>query len=207
MENFVLVIGRQYGAGGRSLGKKIAQSLGVSYYDKELLSEAAESMGFDSEIFSQKDEKRPSFLRSILSFNYGSLNASIPSETLSSENIYKFQSDVIRSIAAKGSCVIVGRTADYILRDHKNLLSIFINAPIEHRAKLIHQRGEVDSIEKATEKAKKIDKSRESYYNYFTNQHWGRADNYHLTFDSSRISPESIVNLIQQHLKDRPQNN
>lgn len=200
MENFVLVIGRQYGAGGRSLGKKLAETFGVPYYDKELLSEAAESMGFNSEIFTQKDEKRPSFLRSILSFNYGSLNDSIQSETLSSENIYKFQSDVIRSIAEKGSCVIVGRTADYILRDHKNLLSIFINAPIEHRAKLIHERGDAESIEKAIEKAKKSDKSRESYYNYFTNQHWGRADNYHLTFDSSKISTEAIINLIQQHL-------
>ena len=203
MENFVVVIGRQYGAGGRKLGKKLAEKLNVSYYDKELLSEAAKMMGFSPEIFQKKDEKRPSFIRSMLSFNYGSLNATNSPETLSDENIYRFQSEVIHSIAKKGSCVIVGRTADYILRNHPNLLSVFINAPLEYRAKLITERNDATNHDEAIEKAKKFDKNRESYYNYFTNQHWGRADNYHLTFDSSKFSIDQMAEFIVNTLHTR----
>ncbi len=201
MENFVVVIGRQYGAGGRTLGKKLAEKLNVPYYDKELLSEAAKMMGFSPEIFQKKDEKRPSFIRSMLSFNYGALNTTNSPETLSDENIYRYQSEVIKSIAEKGPCIIVGRTADYILRNHPNLLSVFINAPIEHRANLIMERNDAASHHQAIEKAKKFDRNRESYYNYFTNQHWGHADNYHLTFDSSKFSIEQMSDFIIDYLK------
>ncbi len=196
MNDFIIVIGRQYGAGGRKLGKRLAETLNVPYYDKELLSEAADALGFSKELFLKADEKKPSILRSFLSFNYGSPSASFSSYTLSDDNLYRAQSDVIKSICEKGSCVIVGRTADYVMRDHPGLLSIFVHAPEEHRAKAILERGEAKSMEEALEKARKFDRSRESYYNYFTNQHWGRADNYDLTFNSSRLSTEALLPLI-----------
>lgn len=196
MNDFIIVIGRQYGAGGRKLGKRLAETLNVPYYDKELLSEAADALGFSKELFLKADEKKPSILRSFLSFNYGSPSASFSSYTLSDDNLYRAQSDVIKSICEKGSCVIVGRTADYVMRDHPGLLSIFVHAPEEHRAKAILERGEAKSMEEALDKARKFDRSRESYYNYFTNRHWGRADNYDLTFNSSRLSTEALLPLI-----------
>lgn len=196
MNDFIIVIGRQYGAGGRKLGKRLAETLNVPYYDKELLSEAADALGFSKELFLKADEKKPSILRSFLSFNYGSPSASFSSYTLTDDNLYRAQSDVIKSICKKGSCVIVGRTADYVMRDHPGLLSIFVHAPEEHRAKAILERGEAKSMEEALDKARKFDRSRESYYNYFTNRHWGRADNYDLTFNSSRLSTEALLPLI-----------
>lgn len=196
MEKFVIVIGRQYGAGGRRLGKRLAKELHVSYYDKELLSEAASSMGYTTEIFTNKDEKRPSFLRSLLSFTYGNMNDTSNPDTLSDENIYRLQSDVISKIAERESCIIVGRTADYILRNHPHLISIFIHAPESHRTKALVERNEAETLETAASMIHKKDNSRESYYNFFTNRHWGKADNYDFSFDSSKISEDSIVTLI-----------
>lgn len=203
MNPFVIVVGRQYGAGGKGLGKKLAEILGVPYYDKELLSETADSLGFSKDLFIKADEKKPSLFRSFLSFNYGSPSAAFSSYVLSDDNLYRAQSRVIKTIAEKGSCIIVGRTADYVLRDHPGLLSIFVHAPLEHRAKMVMERGEAKSIEEAAEKARKLDRSRESYYNFFTNRNWGHADNYHLSFDSSVVPLDTIAELIAAHIKQK----
>lgn len=196
MKDFVIVIGRQFGAGGRHLGKQLAEALGVPYYDKELLAEAAGSLGYSQDIFQKADEKKPSILRSFISFNFGSPSASFDNYTLNDDNLYRAQSEVIRSICKKGSCVIVGRTADYVMRDHPGLLSIFIHAPEEHRAQAVIKRGEAANQAEAIEKVRKNDRTRESYYNFYTNRHWGRASNYDLTFDSSRIPMEHILSLL-----------
>ncbi len=203
MNDFIIVIGRQYGAGGRLLGKKLAEKLNIPYYDKELLSEAADSLGFSKELFLKADEKKPSILRSFISFNYGSFSDSFSHETLTEDNLYRAQSEVIKTICSKGSCVMVGRTADYVMRDHPGLLSVFIHAPEMHRAESIVARGETTSIDEAIDKLRKCDKSRESYYNYFTNRQWGKADNYDLTFNSSRISLDGILTLIISHLSNK----
>lgn len=196
MKDFVIVIGRQFGAGGRHLGKQLAEALGVPYYDKELLAEAAGSLGYSQDIFQKADERKPSILRSFISFNFGSPSASFDNYTLNDDNLYRAQSDVIRSICKKGSCVIVGRTADYVMRDHPGLLSIFIHAPEKHRAQAVIKRGEAANEAEAIEKVRKNDRTRESYYNFYTNRHWGRASNYDLTFDSSRIPMERILSLL-----------
>ena len=203
MSPFVIVIGRQYGAGGRSLGKKLAEILEIPYYDKELLSESADALGFSKELFMKADEKKPSLFRSFLSFNYGSPSAAFSSYVISDDNLYHAQSHVIKSIAEKGSCIIVGRTADYVLRHHPGLISVFVHAPIEHRAKSILERGEADTESAALEKARKLDKSRESYYNFFTNRNWGRSDNYHLSFDSSFTSVDDMANFIASQIKQK----
>lgn len=200
MSDFVIVIGRQYGAGGRRLGKLLAQKLNIPYYDKELLAEAAESLGISPEFFKKVDEKRPSFIRSLLSFNYGATSAADNRGSLSEENLYHMQSQVIKSICEKGSCVIVGRTADYVMRDHPGLLSIFVHAPEETRAQNILKREEAKDLHDALEKAKKNDRTRESYYNYFTNRAWGHAANYDLTIDSSKFSLDETASFIISHL-------
>lgn len=200
---FVIVIGRQYGSGGRSIGKQLADDLGVPYYDKSLLQEAAERMGMSLKLFEKRDERRPSILRSMLNFTYGSNGASYDSANISSENLYRAQSDVIREIARRGSCVIVGRTADYVLRDHPGLISIFLHAPLPHRAANVAKREETSDYEEAAEIAQRHDKNRESYYNYYTNRNWGDADNYHLSIDTSRVHYEAIAAMLRAIIEKR----
>ncbi|MDE6339113.1 MAG: cytidylate kinase-like family protein, partial [Muribaculaceae bacterium] len=192
-----------YGAGGKGLGKKLAEILNIPYYDKELLSETADALGFSKELFMKADERKPSLFRSFLSFNYGSPSAAFSSYVLSDDNLYRAQSHVIKSIAEKGPCIIVGRTADYVLRDHPGLVSIFVHAPIEHRAKIIMERGEAKTEEEAMDKARKLDKSRESYYNFFTNRNWGHADNYHLSFNSSVMTIDDMADFIASQIKQK----
>lgn len=198
----IIVIGRRFGSGARRLGKILAERHGLAYYDREILSEAAARNGFDSNVFAKADEKRPSILRSILSSAPG-----IPDDYtgggLTRERIYKAQGDVIRELAAKGGAVFVGRSADYILRDMPHLVSIFLQAPIDVRIKNIIERGEATSAASARELARKIDKDREGFYNYFTGRKWGVADNYHITIDSSLISEEGLADMITVYLENR----
>lgn len=200
---FVIVIGRQYGSGGRRIGKMLADRLGIGYYDKTLLSEAAEELGYSPEIFARKDERRPSLLRSLLSWTYGAPTANIDGAPMSDEKIYEFQSRVIKDICGRGPCVIVGRTADYVMRHHSRLVSIFVHAPLHARCAAIIARGEAGTEKEAEEKAAQNDRNRECYYNYYTNRDgWGKAANYHLTFDSSRIDDEAILATVQAMLKE-----
>ena len=211
MDNFIIVIGRQFGCGGRKIGRKIAEAFNIPYYDKTLLSKAAEECGMDPEIFRAVDEKRPSFLRNFLGLSCGTSTAPctpgsfshLGPGSLAPESLYDAQSEVIRSICRQGSCVIVGRTADYVMRHHPGLISIFIQAPIEHRVKEIIDRKDAKSEVEASALAKKHDKERESYYNYFTNRSWGTAGNYHLCFDSSRFNAYAIISLLKSYIGKR----
>lgn len=197
---FVVAIGRQFGCGGREIGKMIAEALGAAYYDKTLLSKAAETFGFSKDIFDRADEKRPSWLRSLLQYNYGVENAVSEFSDIDNEGLYKAQSGVIRQLTQQGSCVIVGRTADYILRDHPRLISIFLHAPERHRAQKLIDRNDAKDLESAISMAKKMDNARDSYYSYYTNKRWGAASTYHLCVDTSLFSPEEIIDLIRRHL-------
>lgn len=200
-DKFLIVIGRQYGSGGRRIGRMLAGRLGATYYDKSLLSEAAGRLGYSPEIFAQKDERRPSLIRSLLSFTYGAPTANIEQAPMSDEKIYEAQSHVIRDICSRESCVIVGRTADYVMRRHPRMVSLFVHAPADARAAAIMRRGETDDEHEAHEIAEKNDRNRESYYNYYTNSNnWGHASNYHLTFDSSRMTDDAIVAVVSAML-------
>lgn len=201
MENFVIVVGREFGSCGRRIGQMLARELGISYYDKTLLTEAARQLGLSTEIFERNDERRPSLIRSLLSFTYGATNADMVNTPISDEKIYELQSQVIKTIAKRESCVIVGRTADYMLRDHPRMLSMFVHAPMSVRVARIVESGDATNEKQAAELANKHDRERESYYNYYTNRDgWGRASNYHLTFDSSRISEKSILAIVKSML-------
>lgn len=200
-DKFLIVIGRQFGSGGRRIGKLLADAFGVRYYDKTLLSEAAEQMGLTADVFERNDERRPSLIRSLLSFTYGASNVDVVNGPMSDEKVYELQSKVIRNICARESCVIVGRTADYIMRDHPRMVSIFIHAPIEFRVANTLRKHEAKDEKEAEEMAHKHDHGRESYYNYYTNRDgWGRASNYHLSFDASRISDDAIIATVKDIL-------
>lgn len=202
-DQFVIVIGRQFGSGGRSVGKIIARRLGIDYYDTELLKKAAESEGLDPDIFKAHDEKKPSVLKALLQGAYG-IPDNFHTVPISGERIYTIKSKVIKDLAGKGSCVIVGRNADVILKGHPNLFSIFLHAPIEMRAQRIMAREEAPTIEDAMAKAREQDKRRESFYNYFAgDKKWGLAHNYDLCIDTSRFSNESVADIIINYMQKR----
>lgn len=191
----VIVIGRQFGSGGRKIGKLISRRLGYDYYDKELLAEAAQSLGFSQEIFIAHDERKPSPLRSLLQGIYG-IADNFHDTSICGESLYHAQSEVIKQICEKRSCVIVGRTADYILRNHPGLVSVFLHAPVDERARQIVKRGDAADIDSAKELARKNDRERESFYNYYTGGGWGKAASYHLSVDASCLEDETIAEMI-----------
>ena len=202
----IIVIGRQYGGTGRKTGRALADLLCVPYYDKEIISKVAASYGYDPDILDRADEKKPSPFRSMLLGKYGVMDMYATSP-LSRESLYEAQTNVIRQICQEGSCVIVGRTADYIMREHPGLVSVFIHAPREWRARNLISRGEAKDLQEALVKIRKDDGDREGYYNYLTGRNWGTADNYDLTIDASKLDPEEMVGLIanyvDKHKKDK----
>lgn len=197
----VISIGRSFGAGGRAIGRELAALLNFKFYDSELLKEAAEEFGISRETFARVDEKRPSVFKRLVTQMYGVQEAYNISYSLTPENIYQAQSLVIRAIARRGPCIIIGRTADYILRDFPGLIKIFVHAPLAFRARKIVGRGDATTVEEAIELAKLKDRGRQEYYNYFTGREWGTTANYDLTLDSSILSPKDNAELISIYFK------
>ncbi len=204
-DNKIIVIGRQYGGTGRKTGRALAEALGLPYFDKEIINKVAASYGYDPDILHRADEKKPSPFRSMLLGKYGVMDMYATSP-LSRESLYEAQTNVIRQICNEGGCVIVGRTADYIMREHPGLVSVFIHAPKEWRAQNLIERGEAKTLQDALVKIRKADSDREGYYNYFTGRKWGTADNYHLTIDASLLKPEEMVDLIARYIGVRKNN-
>ncbi|MGN1245445.1 MAG: AAA family ATPase [Muribaculaceae bacterium] len=204
-QNFVITIGRQYGSGGREIGRLVADALGIKYYDKELLTESSKASGVKPEVFEAADERTPSFFSNIWSFNLG-FNAGsylLGSTPISDEKIYAAQSNVMKTLAQSSSCLIVGRSADYVLRNHPGLISIFIHSSIEDRILRIMNRRGIDSAEKAREIAEKKDKLRACYYNFYTDKVWGEAAGYDLSIDSSKLPAEAVADFIVSYVKAR----
>lgn len=196
----VIVIGREFGSGGRRIGRMVADRLSIPYYDKELLAEAAGTLGFAPEIFNQTDEKRPSPFRSVLQGVYG-IADNFHTTSMSGERLYGEQSKAIRELCRRGPCVIVGRTADYVMRDDPELVSVFLHAPLDWRAEKIVRRGDSMVLEKAKTLANKMDNERENYYNYYTDGGWGKANNYHLSIDASRLPASDVADMIVSYAR------
>ncbi len=203
--NYVITIGRQFGSGGRELGRLIAEKLSIAFYDKELLLQAAKNAGVSVDFFERNDEKFPKFLSGMFSFTmgYSPYNAYSGSSSISDDNLYRVQSELIHSLAQKHSCVIVGRSADYVLRDFPRCINIFVHAPIEARIARIMRRGDCSTPEKARELAGKTNKLRASYYNFYTDKTWGDAASYHLTIDSSSMPIDSVAELVCSYVRAR----
>ena len=187
------VIGRQFGSGGRHVAAAIGRELGICVYDRELIAKAAEESGFSKELFLKSDEKRSLFSLSNF-FAPSAGNFQITENYISDNELFKMQSEVIRGIAQKGPAVFVGRCADYVLRD-MNRISVFITAPLEDRIKRVCERDGI-SPEDAESYMAKQDRTRETYYNYFTFGNWGVASNYDICVDSSRLGIEGTARLI-----------
>lgn len=185
----IITISREFGSGGRSIGKEVAKKLGYSYYDKELIEKIAEVSGFSREYIEEKGEYSPSGR-----FSYAFVGRAV--NGMSAEDyLWKKQREVILEIAKKEQCVIVGRCADYILRDREDCLNVFIHADIEKRAdRIVNLYGETDL--KPEKRLQDKDKKRRMNYKYYTDRQWGLAKNYHLTLDSGVLGIERCEDMI-----------
>ena len=201
-QTFVITIGRQFGSGGRELGSKLAKELGIAYYDKELLEEAAKQAGISEDIIERSASFFNAFIPVSIGYNPAASYLS-SSSTISADNLYKAQSDVIETIAQRHSCVIVGRSADYVLRNHPRLVSIFIHANMDDCIDRIMGRGDCKTREEARAKAEKTNKLRASYYNFYTDKTWGNAASYDLTINSSTMSMDKIVKIVADFVRCR----
>jgi cytidylate kinase len=202
-KDYVITIGRQLGSGGRIIGEKLAAQLGISFYDKELIQIASQESGLGKEYFEQADEKKSYSVFGGLFGLRGSL-ADEPFSTyyLNNETLFKIQSDVIRNLADKGSCLFVGRCADYVLTENPRCLNLFICADMNDRVKRIADLQKM-TAEKARDYIEKTDKKRAGYYNYFSNKVWGVAESYHLCVNSSVLGIDETVTLIRQFISKR----
>ena len=201
---FVITIGRQFGGGGRELGHRLAEAFGIPYYDKELIAEASKESGLDPEYFEKADEQAPGSLIRALGASLMMSGGAVGAENaLAGENIFKFQSDVIREVAKNGSCVIVGRCADYILRNEPLCISIFICASDDDRINRVMRCHGAKSPKEAQEMMRKTDKKRAGYYNFYTDKTWGSATSYNLCIDSSVLGIEKTVGVIRDYVEQR----
>jgi len=202
-ETFVINIGRQLGSGGRQIGEKLSAGFGIGFYDKELIQLASKESGLGKEFFEKADEKSSfSFIGGLLGLRTNINNEVYVNNYLCNETFFKIQSDVIRELAGKESCVFVGRCADYILRDNPRCINVFITAETEDRIKRVAQTYQL-SLDKAQELIVKTDKKRAEYYNYYSNKVWGAAGSYHLCINSSVLGMDQTVAFITQFIKQR----
>ncbi len=198
----VITISRQYGSGGREIGKKLAETLGIPFYDNEIISRAAKESGFSETAFEAVEDKATnSLLYSIAMGMNVFANQDVGFSGLSlDDRIFLAQSNVIRKVAEEGPCVIVGRCADYILKDQDNVVNVFIRADLDFR---IQRSVEVDGLtsEHAAETVLKKDKSRGNYYRYHTGERWDNLLNYDMVLRSDQIGIDQTVKCIKSYIE------
>lgn len=197
----IITIGRQYGSGGHEIGRKVAEKLGIPFYDKELLTRAAKESGFSEEMIRNHDERpTSSFLYNIAMDNFGLAISNANADLSIGQKVFLAQFDAVKAIAKEGACVIVGRCADYALRDFDNCLNVFVFGKEEKKALRVSSIYNI-SIEEAKKVCVKQDKKRQSYYNYYSDKKWGRADSYDLCIDSGKLGIDGTVDLIIDYVK------
>ncbi|MEG1432143.1 cytidylate kinase-like family protein [Eubacterium sp.] len=189
----IITIGRQFGSNGRAIAKNLADHLGIAFYDKQLIGLAAEKSELPVESLVEVDEKKTNPLL-YASVDY-KIGAGYSTTAPINDVLFQAQSEVIRGLARKEDCVIVGRCADFVLRSHPEARHVYIYAPMDKRIQTVCERDGVGSKE-AQSIIKKIDKQRRLYYSYYTDLKWGSFENYHLALDSGRMSMDNAVDLL-----------
>jgi CMP/dCMP kinase len=197
----VITISRQFGSGGREIGRKLADKLGIPFYDNELIDLAVKESGFSAEAFENAENKATnSFLYSLaMGMNaYGNQELGFTHLSLD-DRIYLASADVMRKVASEGPCVIVGRCADHVLKDVPNVINAFIWAGLDFRIKRVMELEKLSSA-KAEDLIQKMDKRRANYYNYHASEKWGRAENYHLSLRSDFVGIDNCAGCIKSYL-------
>ena len=202
MNHIIINVGRQVGAGGREIGQMLAKDFEAKFYDRELLNLAAKESGFSEKFFKQNDEKK-GFLRGLLNVQSPHMSGgSLWGTNFSQESLFKFQSDAIQKAASEGSCVFMGRCADYILRDFDNVVNLFITASMDFRVELISKVKQIDASE-AHKLIEHVEARRAQYYNYYTGKKWGAAESYDFCIDASILGLEETEKLIAEYIRKR----
>ncbi|MEE0776542.1 MAG: cytidylate kinase-like family protein [Bacillota bacterium] len=199
----VITLGRQFGSGGREIGKILADELGFAFYDKELINKAAESSGIHRDFFERNEESvTGNFFHALTMGIYRNNNRLAEMNDISiNDKVYLIQADVIKKAAEEGDAVIVGRCADYVLRNHKDCYNVFIHGDIEDRVRRATEDYGLDP-DGLKETIIKIDKKRASYYNYYSGKKWGKAISYHMTLDSGVLGIRKCVDLIKELIRE-----
>ena len=197
MKKIAVTIAREYGSGGRLIGRRLAEKLGFAFYDKELIALAAEESGFHEDFIETMESRKASGFMYNIYMTYNELPIQ--------EQVFIAQSNVIKDVAERESCVIIGRCADYVLSGTKDCVRIFIHAPLEWRVEMVRDHYK-EGLGELSGYIHKQDKDRASYYNFFTQQKWGRAQNYHLCIDSS-IGIPSSAELLKKYVEEFAERN
>lgn len=200
----IITVGRQFGSGGRTIAKKLAERLGIEYYDKEIITIAARESGISPDIFEKVDEAAAnSLLYSMVIGMYATTSHVTNFGEISiNDKIFRIQTEIIEDIASKGPCVIVGRCADYILRENPDLLNTFIYSDIEDRIRRATEDYNIQS-KNMKEYILKSDKKRANYYNFYTGKKWGAISNYDICLSSSTIGIDGCVDVLEKVAKTK----
>jgi len=202
MKNYVITIARGYGSGGRTIGQMLARELNIPYYDRELMRLASDESGINEELFAKADEKlKQSLLFKIARKEYnGELIPPDREEFVSNDNLFAYQAKVIKDLAAEGPCVIVGRCADYILRDLPHAVRLYIPAPLEDC--VARTKGKLPGDDKEREKQiLAIDKRRAAYYKYYTGNDWNDTRNYDFCLNTTSMSYEKLIEVVKSYME------
>lgn len=201
MSRFVITIARGFGSGGRTVGKMLAERLGIAYYDRELITLASEESGINPALFGKADESRrmPFFKRYNRAF--GSRLISPKSDDFTSDdNLFNYQAKIIRELAEKESCVIVGRCADYVLRDTPGVVRVFVHAPMDYCVEQVTRLFGLPPKE-AEKQIEKTDRTRSTYYRYYTGNEWNNAANYDLCLNTAKLGFDKCADIIEHYVK------
>lgn len=204
MDNYVITIARGYGSGGRTIGKMLAEELGIPYYDRELMRLASDESGINEELFAKADETlKQSLLFKLSRKEYkGELIPPDREDFVSNDNLFNYQAKIIRDLAAEGPCVIIGRCADYVLKDQENVIRLYIHAPLADCVERV--RGILHGNDKELEKQiQTIDKRRAAYYKYYTGREWTDAGNYDLCLNTGHMDYATCVEIAKSYLEIR----
>lgn len=200
--NKIITISRQFGSGGREIAEKLSEKLGIKFYDKELISMAAKESGVHPEVFESVDEKATNSLLYSLSmgmYSFGNNFSPLDGMPIN-DKLYLLQHKIIKQVADEGPCVIVGRCADYVLRDRKDVVKVFIYADMDFRIKRAVETKDIKES-KAEQVILKTDKSRANYYNFYSGKKWGLTESYDLCINRSSLTADQTVNVIDSYLK------
>ena len=205
-KKLIITIGRQYGSGGNEIGRKLAEELGIDFYDKNILRMNSDESGIKESYFHLADEKAGSRLlyRIVSGMTPEMREPSFGSDLISADNLFRFQSEVIRKLAEEQSCVIVGRCADYVLEDADDieLVRVFIYADMDARIRRVREK-ELYTPEDVRKNVKRIDKERRNYYRYYTGRGWADPENYDLLINTSTTGIKGSVRRIEEYIKIR----
>ena len=204
MKDVVITIGRQLGGGGGCLAKELNRRLGLPVYNKELICEAAKKSGLRESLFASADEQDSNVVSLGGGLSVDNFAGSFCSGYINNDTLFGIQCQTIEALADQGPCIIVGRCADYVLRERKNVLSVFVVADLEERIERIaHERGL--SLREAESLIAQSEKRRAAYYNHYTFKKWGAAESYDLCLNASKLSIEACADLVMAAIEKMQQ--